>query len=317
MLYKRLLSLTICLFLTMVIIVLAACGNTVQQNPDIPNSNIKPSTQGNPLQTNSNTTEPEPYKFQLGKMVVTSTNIVFEDGKYWLMQRQPVKVMVEIQNVGSETNYYRANLTVDKVDTDTCSIQLNPRQIGSLVYNFKPVNYGTYKLAVAGIEETLCVLSLETFSVNPTACTFSVPVRMGKGNSCVTPNPTIKNFGSPVNPFFINDIFFKYGIPDKVTLYDINNNIRIKGGLDYIAREGLKAMHEMKEIIIFSSMNRAVFPILVHDYFIVEVEGGQQTMVMERGTNHSDVREPAYYYPEVSYVVGSKVPPFVKPELTE
>jgi len=171
------------------------------------------------VSTHTPTSQIEPYKFEVGKIELLPMSPYGAplDPNYIIQIQNdlshmevaagtPVIITLPVKNIGSEMNVYRATLTVNGENKGTKDIILAPSDNGSLEYDLKLNNEGTYNLAIADTNTTLKVYRAEDIQIH-------VPELFEREQTkfCIT---------SPKYPFIIRNIEFRPPLPESFKILD-------------------------------------------------------------------------------------------------
>jgi hypothetical protein len=157
----------------------------------------------------------EPYKFEVGKIELSAAETEVN---------KSVSVTLPVKNVGSETNIYRAALTVNGENKGTKDITLKPGDSGNLKYDLNLNKEGTYSVAIADIAATLEVYRAEDIQI-------VVPELFEQAQ-------TSFSITSPKYPFIIRSIEFRSPLPDSFKIIDSEGkelySARVSTSVEYV-----------------------------------------------------------------------------------
>lgn len=220
----------------------------------------------------------EPYKFELGKMMISPPEIEVD---------KPVFISVPIQNVGSEANSYVGTLKVNNDIIGTRDIKLDPGEGGVLTYTLILHEPGSYKLKISDLEQSIVALKINKFII-PIDSINLLP----SSNCAADYLPHRITVIPPVKPFIISRINFSYGTPESLKILDSNEK-------------------ELYSINLGSES--AITPYLeVADIFIVQFISGRAKVVVKSERYGGWGQSPGwgtttysqYFYPEITSIEG-------------
>lgn len=218
------------------------------------------------------------YRFELGALSITPAET--EAGGW-------VQVQIPLRNTGQSENAYVGTLYVDGQENSRQAITLAPGNTGALIFQVVNLVPGNHKLSVGESSGLVRVYKSERFVI---ANAQIIPPRYTRVED--TPSPPLphistQTFSSPMTPFFIRQIDFRYPYPASFKVLDTNNRLLYSGTTVYA--------------------QSAFVPFIeVGSDFVIQLETDQVAAdIRSQFFDYSSVAfVVAFYWPQVSIIEG-------------
>lgn len=144
------------------------------------------------------------------------------------------QAVASIKNSGSARNAYVGTLYVDGNEYLTQSINIEPGQVGVLIFTVANLGQGTHRLSMAGLEGTLRVYTVEKYTLTGNKVFLPHYTNLESTPPPELPHISGETFTPPVTPFYITRINFSYPFPQSLTILDENNRQIYSSGITNI-----------------------------------------------------------------------------------
>jgi hypothetical protein len=144
---------------------------------------------------------------------------------------EAAQAVVSVKNSGSARNAYVGTLYVDGNEYLTQAINIEPGQVGTLIFVVSNLNQGTHRLTMAGLESSLRVYSVEKYTLTNNKVFLPHYTNLESTPVPSVPHISSDTFSPPVTPFYITRINFQYPFPQSFTILDENNRQIYSSGI--------------------------------------------------------------------------------------
>jgi hypothetical protein len=145
--------------------------------------------------------------------------------------RAAAQAVVSVKNSGSARNAYVGTLYVDGNEYLTQAINIEPGQVGTLIFTVANLGQGTHRLTMAGLEGTLRVHTVERYTLSSNKVFLPHYTNLESTPLPELPHISGETFTPPVTPFYITRINFSYPFPQSFTILDENNRQVYSSGI--------------------------------------------------------------------------------------